>query len=115
MPMNLATNDALFAEAANSVADGTRDAALEAARLSSDAKDVAAFNAGNALSGCSHHRCEVYFVMNDGSGLTNQSKGLEWRQAIARDVSEQLLKSASAAQNFNVSSTFATAGTAARP
>lgn len=57
-------------EAATSVADGTRDAALEAARMSADAKDVAAFNAG----------------------LTNQSKGLEWRQTIARDVSEQLLK-----------------------
>ena len=52
---------------------------------------------------------------NYGLGLTNQSKGLEWRQAIARDVSEQLLKSASAAQNFNFRSNFATAGTAARP
>ncbi len=45
--MNPASNDALVAEAATSVADGTRDAALEAARMSSDAKDVAAFNAGN--------------------------------------------------------------------
>jgi len=59
-----------IADVATSVADGTRDVALEAARLSADAKDVAAFKAG----------------------LTNQSKGLEWRQAIARDVSEQLLK-----------------------
>jgi hypothetical protein len=52
---------------------------------------------------------------NYGLGLTNQSKGLEWRQVIARDVSEQLLKSVSAAQNFNFRSNFATAGTAARP
>ena len=37
----------VFVEAATSVADGTRDAALEAARMSADAKDVAAFNAGN--------------------------------------------------------------------
>jgi hypothetical protein len=38
----------LFTEAAASVADGTRDAALDAARLSADAKDVAAFKAGTA-------------------------------------------------------------------
>ena len=42
-----------FAGAAASVADGTRDAALDAARLSADAKDVAAFKAGCALHICS--------------------------------------------------------------
>ncbi len=36
----------MSAGAASSVADGTRDAALDAARLSADAKDVAAFKAG---------------------------------------------------------------------
>jgi hypothetical protein len=44
-----------FADVATSVADGTRDAALEAARLSADAKDVAAFKAGNLLSSCFLH------------------------------------------------------------
>jgi len=59
---------------ASSVADGTRDvlgdAALDAARLSAEAKDVAAFKAG----------------------LTNQTKGLQWRKDIALDVSQELLK-----------------------
>ena len=44
----------VFAEAATSVADGTRDAALEAARMSADAKDVAAFKSGNTLSNALH-------------------------------------------------------------
>ena len=44
----------MFAEAATSVADGTRDAALEAARMSADAKDVAAFKSGNTLSNALH-------------------------------------------------------------
>jgi hypothetical protein len=57
-------------DVATSVADGTRDAALDAARLSAEAKDVASFKAG----------------------LTNQSKGLQWRKEIALDVSQELLK-----------------------
>lgn len=40
----------VFVGAAASVADGTRDAALDAARLSADAKDVAAFKAGRRPS-----------------------------------------------------------------
>jgi hypothetical protein len=47
-----------------------------------------------------NYQCEVYLVIDYGLGLTNQSKGLEWRQAIARDVSEQLLKSAYALISF---------------
>jgi hypothetical protein len=76
------------ADAASSVADGTRDAALEAARLSADAKDVAAYKAGDAPLSV-FLNCSKF---NYRSGLTNQSRGLEWRRAIADDVSQQLLK-----------------------
>ena len=50
-----ASNMNFFADVATSVADGTRDVALEAARLSADAKDVAAFKAGNLLLSCFPH------------------------------------------------------------
>ena len=53
----------MFAGVATSVADGTRDvlgdAALDAARFSAEAKDVAAFKAGNEPSSCSLFRGEV--------------------------------------------------------